>query len=381
MPTDHSKLKVIYHHPRPITENGLSGSQVRPYKMLKAFKELGVTVTEVTGDACSRSEIMRHIRLRILNGERFDFVYSENLTIPFAMSETHRLPLHPILDHSFLAFCNKHGVPVSMFNRDVYWRDKSYRKMLPWWGRMVTIPLYWYDWWQHTRYLDTLYLPSGAMGTVLPWMNKFPNVRYLPPGAEISNADTEPQRPGSLKLFYVGGIEPPTYDLRPLLAAIQKTEARISLTICCRKKEWDKVSELYQPFVTDKVNVVHRSGKELDPLYAGSDLFAVVRNQGSYLDFSVPIKVYESIGFSLPILCTSGGETARIVKAEGFGWVSKPEDVAQFLQGLSEQPELIKAKREELIELREAHTWKSRARQVCQDMMEPGHVSSKNSNR
>ncbi|MCR8913684.1 glycosyltransferase [Marinobacter panjinensis] len=381
MPTDHSKLKVIYHHPRPITENGLSGSQVRPYKMLKAFQELGATVIEVTGDARTRSEIMQHTRLRIRNGERFDFVYSENLTIPFAMSEAHRLPLHPLLDHSFLAFCNRHGVPVSMFNRDVYWRDKSYREMLPWWGRMVTIPLYWYDWWQHTRYLDTLYLPSAAMGTVLPWMNRFPNVRYLPPGAEISDTDNVPQCAGALKLFYVGGIEPPTYDLRPLLAAIQKTKAHTSLTICCRKKEWNRVSELYRPFITDRIDVVHCSGKELDSLYAVSDLFAVVRSQGSYLDFSVPIKIYESIGFGLPILCTSGGETARIVESEGLGWVRKIEDVAEFLQGLAEQPELIKAKRAELMELRDKHTWKNRAIQVCHDMARPRHISSKALNR
>ncbi|MEP0003436.1 hypothetical protein, partial [Marinobacter sp.] len=203
MARDYSQLRIIYHHPRPITDTGLSGSQVRPYKMLNAFKDLGADVVEVTGDAKVRSAIMHTIRERILKGEHFDFVYSENLTVPFAMSESHRLPLHPLVDHRFLAFCHKSGIQVSMFYRDAYWRDKSYREMLPWWGRIITVPLYWYDWWWHLRYLHTLYLPSEAMGMKLPWIEQFNHIRGLPPGAEITGTIDYSQHSGTLKLFYV----------------------------------------------------------------------------------------------------------------------------------------------------------------------------------
>lgn len=372
MATDHSQLKIIYHHPRPIIEGGLSGSQVRPYKMLKAFKELGAEVIEVTGDARTRSTIMENTKARIRKGERFDFVYSENLTVPFAMSEAHRLPLHPLIDHRFLAFCHKNGIQVSMFYRDAYWRDKSYREMLPWSGRMITVPLYWYDWWWHLRYLDTLYLPSEAMGMTLPWIKKFNRVKSLPPGAEIKSTISPTGKPtersGTLKLFYVGGIEPPTYDLRPLLASVVRTESPISLTICCRKKEWIKVSDLYQNYINDRINIVHQSGQDLVSLYNQSDIFTIVRNQNTYLDFAVPTKVYESIGFGLPILCSSGDETARRVSSEGLGWVRNVEDIADFLQELVEHPDLLQKKKKELVKLREKHTWKSRAAQVCDDM-------------
>lgn len=370
MATDYSLLKIIYHHPRPITAHGVSGSQVRPYKMLEAFKNLGATVVEVTGDASTRLAIMTGIRKRISDGERFDFLYSENLTIPFPMSENHRLPLHPLLDHRFLKYCNDNGIPVSMFNRDVHWRDRSYSEKLPWWVRMFTIPLYWYDWWWHTKYLNTLYLPSEAMGTALPWMDRFTNVRYLPPGTEIASNSALPKSTGKLKLFYVGGIAPPTYDLRPLLTAILETRVSVSLTICCRKNEWDKVSHLYSPFITEKVNVLHRSGSELVPLYSESDLFTVVRSQGSYLDYSVPIKIYEAIGFGLPILCTPGGETARIVSSEGLGWVMSANEIADFLEELTQSPEMLQKKREDIKALQQQHTWTSRAAQVCDEMLD-----------
>lgn len=368
MTANHTKLKIIYHHPRPITRNGIAGSQVRPYRMLKAFRELGADVVEVTGDARTRSDIMLQARERISNGEKFDFVYSENLTIPLAMSEAHRLPLHPLLDHGFLAFCNSHGIPVAMFNRDAYWRDKSYQEMLPWWGRMLTIPLYWYDWWRQSRYLNTLYLPAEAMGSLLPSIDIFPHVRYLPPGTEITHTDNIPEHSDKLTLLYVGGISPPTYDLRPLLESIKNTKASVSLTLCCRKKEWSKVSELYQPLINDRINVVHSSGKELETLYASSDLSTVVIGESSYLNFAVPIKIYESIGFGLPILCTPGGEPARIVESEGLGWVKKHVEIAGFLEELANHPEQLQKQRDKLKKLQHKHTWKSRAEQVCNEM-------------
>lgn len=368
MARDYSNLNIIYHHPRTITENGKSGSEVRPYKMLKAFEKLGANVVQVTGDLKSRTSRMQEVKARIQQGEHFDFVYSENLTIPFAMSEPHRLPLNPLVDHRFLAFCKGSGIPVSLFNRDVYWRDRSYKQMLPWWGRVVTIPLHWFDLWWHTRYLDTFYLPSEAMARALPWIHKFKNVRYLPPGAEIDDTDSKVPQSKDLRIFYVGGIEPPTYDLRPLLTAVKSSKTPVSVTICCRKKEWDKVSGLYQPLLDEKIRIVHLSGKDLLPLYRGSDLFAVARDPGSYVDFSVPIKIYESIGFTLPILCTPGGETARIVESEGFGWVKSADEIGDFIDELALKPQLLEEKRVQLRSLQFHHTWTARAAKVCNDM-------------
>ncbi|WP_188093560.1 glycosyltransferase [Marinobacter salinexigens] len=204
-------------------------------------------------------------------------------------------------------------------------------------------------------------------------MQKFKNVKYLPPGAEID--DTRPPKiqanSNDLKVFYVGGIEPPTYDLRPLLSAVNQAPSSVTLTICCRKKEWDQVGHLYLPLLNSRIKVVHKSGQDLNDLYRDADLFAIVRSQGSYLDYSVPIKIYEAIGFSLPILCTPGGETARIVESEKLGWVKDEKDISGFLETLSKQPQTLKRTSMEIKDRQNKHTWLHRASQVCENIL--GH--------
>ncbi|TGN39973.1 glycosyltransferase [Marinobacter confluentis] len=369
MNRNYKDIKLIFHHPRPIKENGTSGSEVRPYKMLKAFKNLGASVVEVTGTINERKSKMKQVRKRLDEGEIFDFVYAENLTIPYAMSESHRLPLNPFIDHKFLDFCSSKGIPVALFNRDVYWRDSSYREMLPWWGRAITVPLYWFDWLYHTRYLSTLYLPSEAMARVLPYIEKFKKLRYLPPGTEIFDDSPETKNAKTFRVFYVGGIKPPTYNLRPLFKAIGQAKSNITLTVCCREKEWEEVKSHYLPYVTDSIKILHRSGSEIPSLYNQSDLFSIVRSDGSYLERSVPIKVYESIGFALPILCSPGGETARIVGEENLGWVESEEKIAHFLEKLSKNPAMLEEKRKHLKTIRRKHTWEARAIQVCEEML------------
>ena len=43
------KPKMIFHHPYPVFPEGKSGSQVRPYSMLKAFETIGYEVDLVAG--------------------------------------------------------------------------------------------------------------------------------------------------------------------------------------------------------------------------------------------------------------------------------------------------------------------------------------------
>ncbi|MBY5937711.1 glycosyltransferase [Marinobacter nauticus] len=372
MTINYSDLNVIFHHPRPITPSGLTGSQVRPYKMLQAFRALGANVYTVTGNYNERRDAAKSIKQMIRNGFHFDLVYSENLTIPFAMSEPHRLPIHPLMDHHFLAYCSAQGIPTSLFNRDVYWRDTSYSAMLPLWGRMITVPFYWFDWWYQSRYLHTVYLPSEAMATALPMMNHFRSVGFLPPGADTvrkreSHQTLPLQGKRPLRLFYVGGIEPPYYDLEPLFTAIKRTPS-VNLTLCCREREWAKLKGYYGPYMSDKVTIVHRAGEELISLYQNADLFTVIRGRGSYLDYSVPIKVYEAIGHTLPIVCSPGGETERIVCNEGLGWVKSPQDLPEFLNELRENPAIIEEKRRHIESIQSDHTWTARAAQVCRDL-------------
>lgn len=364
-------MRVIYHHPGTISNNGKSGSQVRPYKMLEAFRSIGVDVFEVTGSANERLAAIKNIKDEIRSGAHFDFVYSENRTIPFAMTEQHRLPLHPLLDHQFLSFCSKKGIPISLFYRDVYWRDASYQTMLPLWGRMITIPLYWFDWFYHTRYVDILYIPSMGMEDLLPLSRGKMKQKALPPGADSAPrelAKPSAPTPGVLRVLYVGGVEPPTYDLTPMLRAINLSPSA-KLTLCCREAEWQRQRNYYESLLSEQVEIVHASGTDLAKLYAATDVHAIIRNPTTYLDFAVPVKVFESVSYQTPIIVTPGTETARIVEHHGLGWVRPLEKMPSFLEELASNQDEILAKRTHMNNEINNLSWQARAHQIVRDLL------------
>lgn len=121
-------------------------------------------------------------------------------------------------------------------------------------------------------------------------------------------------------MLYIGGVEPPTYDLTPILNAVNQTSGR--LTVCCRKAEWKRFSSIYQDLISDRIEIVHLAGDELKELYERSDLMIMLRNPNPYLDFAVPVKIFESIGYETPIITTGNSEAGRIVRANGLGWVT-----------------------------------------------------------
>lgn len=362
-------MRIIYHHPGKINHNGKSGSQVRPYKILRAFRDSGITVAEVTGSASERLQAMAAVKQQIDQGTHFDFVYSENRTIPFALTEDHHLPLHPLMDHKFLHFCARNGIPVSLFYRDAYWRDRSYKSMLPLWGRIITIPLYWFDWLLHARYVNTLYIPSMKMAEILPTYRGKMKLKALPPGADyIEGIQDKKLEPGTLRMLYVGGVEPPTYDLTALLQATDLSPST-RLTICCRQNEWKKQRQYYEKFLSDRVNIVHLSGDELAELYATSDVHAIIRYPTKYLDFAVPVKVFESISHQTPIIITPGTEAARIVAFHGLGWVCNLDQIPALLELLAKNREEIDVVHKHMKAEISNLTWYARVRQIAHDLL------------
>jgi hypothetical protein len=336
--------------------------------MLNAFKALGSNVEMVVGNWAERKQAISRIKQDIRNGKSFDFVYSENRTIPLAMSEDHRLPLHPLTDHLFLNFCHRNSIPVSLYYRDIFWRFPAYRTKLSFMGRLVTIPLYWFDWHFQRKYVHTLYLPSLAMQSSIPLANGITRIAALPPGSAAHDIIRIPSNtPDELRLLYVGGIRPPTYDLEPILEAVRKTPS-CKLTLCCRKAEWDYFAPRYKRFLNERINVVHVSGNGLEPLYQSSDIMLLMRKPDPYLDFAVPVKLFESVGYELPIIASKDSEAGRIVERDKLGWTTNLGSAPELLGHLSKNRDEVMAKAHALKERKLEHTWEARAAQACQDM-------------
>ena len=353
----------IFHHPFPLIPGGDSGSKVRPYKMLSAFKAIGYDVEVVSGFAAERKRSIQAITQQMNKGRKFAFAYSESVTIPTPLTEPHHLPTHPLLDFEFLRFVRKKA-PVGLYYRDIHWRFNQYRH-LPWYKRVVSVPFYHYDWYYYQRAIDHLFIPSKGMAQHLPSPHFSDNLSVLPPGSSVQDvAGTRASR-DHLSLFYVGGVTPPLYDLTPLFGFTQRLDD-IKLTICCREEEWINTQANYKH---KDATVVHLASNDLRSYYARADLFVMLWQSHPYLDFAMPVKTFEAMAHGVPIVTTSGTGVAHFVEAEGIGWaVDSKEAFLSLINRLREHPEELERKREHVRSKRHEHTWQARAKQVAETL-------------
>lgn len=310
------KPKMIFHHPIPILSEGKSGSQVRPYSMLKAFEAIGYEVDLVAGYGLERKRAINKIERAVRQGRKYDFIYSESSTMPTLLTEKHHFPSYPFLDFGFFRWAKGNSIPIGLFYRDIYWKFPMYADEVSWIKRAVSIPMYKYDWRKYKRLLTHLFLPSVKMQEVLPneWSA---GISALPPACELKlNIKSKIRgKNNELNLFYVGGVLPPGYDLRPLFQTIKGLDG-IHLTICSREQEWETTGRLYKPIDKRIVEIIHMSGSALQPYYEEADIFVMIRNPHEYLDFAMPVKVFETLGYGVPILTLDGTEAARFIKQE-----------------------------------------------------------------
>lgn len=358
---------IIFHHPFPISSSGTSGSQVRVYEMRQAFRELGYDVESVAGYGAERGRKIRQLNSDIKKGRPFDFLYSESHTLPTLLTEPHHLPLYPRLDFALLRSLKKRLIPIGLFYRDVHWRFNQSEAIFPSPSkRFLAKALYHYDWVQYKRVVDHLFLPSLNMARHLPsaWFDD--EITALPPGAKVNSEPSVTLRtpPFTLELFYVGGVTPPLYDLTPLFSFIQGITG-LKLTLCCRPEEWQKVRSHYT-FDANNITVVHASGKNLEPYYMQADVFCILWKAQPYLDFAMPVKVFEALSYGLPILTTAGTETARFVASEEVGWaVSSKEGFVQIVRHLQQHPDQLFDTRQRVLAKRNRHSWQVRAQSVA----------------
>ena len=361
---------IVYHAPFPLDREASSASGIRPVRMLDAFRELGYTVLDVTGSARERSRRLRALRDRLQGGERIEFLYSECATIPTMLTEPRHLPPHPFVDPALMRLMHRHGVPTSLFYRDIYWAFPDYRERV---GTAMAAAMgcvYRYDLAWYTRYIDRLYLPSARMGTHVPG---FPEDRMapLPPGCEIVDEAPSSRADGGLHLLYIGGLGG-HYRLQECLRAVVDVPGA-SLTICTRPDQWESAGDQYAAMVESaggRIDVVHRSGEELTALYERADACVLFVEPDPYREFASPVKLYEYLGRGKPVIASQGTLAAEVVGAADAGWTLPYDasELAGLLRRLLEQPHEIAQAAHRAQGAREEHTWLSRARAVADDM-------------
>ncbi|WP_223875399.1 glycosyltransferase family protein [Nanchangia anserum] len=355
---------MIYHVPYPISESSRAASAIRPRAMRDAFIDAGYRVYEVSGDAARRRRRIRALMRRIALGETFDFCYSESSSLPTSLTESRHFPPHPFLDLVFLARLRRHGIPVGLFYRDIYWRDRAYVDSVGPVAAEGMRALYYWDLAWYRAGVDRLYLPSLAMGEVVPLV---PRERHaaLPPGLSPVDVATPD---GNLHVFYVGGLGQ-HYRLDLLLAAVADVEG-VELTVCVPSEQWQAHRDDLEPLLTPRVHVVHASGEELEELYARAHVCSLVVEPSAYRDFAVPLKLFEYLGHARPVLATASTLAGNMVEREDIGWTVTydVEHLRETLTYLRDHPDERAAKSANARRVRASHTWQARAHQVAREL-------------
>ena len=357
------KRRCIFHVPNSIDINRKSGSNIRPFKMIEAFKNIGYQVDIVMGYGKERKE-------NIKNGIKYDFLYSESSTMPTLLTEKNHLPLYPFLDFGFFKFCKKHSIKIGLFYRDMHWKFDIYTKVLPWYKKIITIPMYKYDLIQYKKYVDIIYLASEKVKKYMP---DFDNIEILPPGVEEDKEILKNKikfyedniNNNSLNIFYVGGISKELYYFKELLEVVKNKE-NIKLTICCREKEWENNKEDYSEFLNENIFIVHEGGEKLKEFYAKADICSLFLRPTEYMSIAAPVKMFEYLGNITPMIAINNTVAGDFVNNNNCGWTIEydKKELDNLLSDLLKNKEQILKKAKNMEKVLSLNTWNERAKKV-----------------
>lgn len=358
---------IVYYHPRAIKKQPDRGSDLRVASMLEAFLELDYNVILISGDSRSRHQKIRELKKNIKNGLRIEYVYGESTNAPIIFADKNLIPANFLVDYAFMCWLKKQNIPTGIFIRDAHWRFDFFKKQLFWPLSIILKPLYHLDWYIYYKYSTVIFLPSISMNQYLPQQREQHTIDQLPPGFDTQKkprAPVDTTRKSPLKLLYVGGIEPTIYDISELLKAVGDRE-NLQLTLCCRKAEWEVYGHRYRDHIRDNTYLVHANATQLERYYHEADVFLMLMNYSEYMDFAMPVKLFESIGYAVPIVSLNQKEVANYIKSTGIGWVIENfKELAPLLDSIDLNRSELANKQNKLMRHRNECTWHSRVIQA-----------------
>lgn len=360
--------RCIYHVPYPIEKDSHSGSAIRPRKMLEAFCLHFDEVFVISGYGSERKRRFHELKKQVAKGKKYEFMYSENSTMPNLLTEKNHMPYYPFLERDIFKFCRKNHIPIGLFYRDIDWRFTHYKKAVSFYKRCISMPLYRYDLILYNKYVDILYLPSLAMGEFINYSGR---KKQLPPGIDekdIIRYEKNTVEKDRLQLFYVGGVGG-RYDLTKLIAGISKCDF-LDLTICCHEDQWKNWCRETNLTIPSNIKIVQGQGEELEPYYQKADLAILFLNARGYANMAMPIKLFEYLGHHVPVISVNHCVFGDFVEKNKIGW-SIPYDVkslVKLLKFLDQNRKVIEEIALGMNETAKENTWSRRAMTVYEDL-------------
>ncbi len=358
--------RMIFHIPMKIDRKRASASQIRPMKMIEAFKECGYEVAVVEGYGKERKKQIKEIKGNILNGIKYDFLYSESSTMPTLLTEKNHLPIYPCLDFSFFSFCKRHGIKIGLFYRDIFWcyyKATSLKKL-------VARVFYKYDISKYNELIDVLFLPSKEMLCHIPNVS-INKVIELPSGLDDIIVRRRQSRQKKFTILYVGGIGDFTniYNLKLFMEVISGMPD-ISFVLCCREEDWKNCRHEYEEYLSNNIQIVHYSGNEIRQLYECADLFCMFFEPSGYWEFAVPFKFFEAIGYHCPLLSVEDLLIGKYIVEKNIGFTCKydKQSLEFLLNSILKDQDGIQNIVENVSIFAKMNTWEKRCQLVADSL-------------
>lgn len=360
-------MKLLYVTYIDFGENKTSGSLMRPQKMYQAFLDLGFEVKLLE---CQQNKYFER-RKKV----KEVFHWLENNTPDVCYIESPSGPIFNQIDIELIKMIHRKNIPIGYFYRDAFWLFNNKMKSIPWFKQKIIIYLNKYLIRILEKNVDIVYLPSESVKELFNFC-KFKNMHLLPPAADLNfeidnNAFLEKRT-----CIYVGAVTEVDgiADLIEAFQLLNSNNMTIKLVIICRKKEWDVIKDqiIDNNKYPDWLKIVHASGNYLKQYYETADLAIIPRKKNKYIDISMPVKLFEYIGFGKPIISTPRIETARFIKQNECGIICEDNvaSIAEAIEMFYNDKELRNNLYTNVKKVAEKNQWSNRAQKVIDDLEE-----------
>ncbi len=217
-----------------------------------------------------------------------------------------------------------------------------------------------------SAFRPTALSPLADMATALPVPWSSNRLTALPPGCPEPQLAARKADPGLLQVLYVGSVIPPLYNLSSLLEAVRQVDG-VLLTVCCPPSERQRAFAGYSGLLDTRVQVLHEHGVVLDERYRSTDLAIVVLGPNEYHKFAMPLRLFEAVGYGLPVVAAAGTAVGNLVRDENLGWtISSTERFVELRRRLRANPSMVEQRRVAVSAARARHTWRVRAHKVAE---------------
>lgn len=370
--------RCIFYLPYKLPEHCFTPGQLRPQKMVQAFRDIGYDVFVIWGYCEERKKLIKELKSNIKNGYQYEFMYTESSSIPTILTDPNHYPTHPFMDFSFFRYIKRQGIKIGLFYRDIHWkynifRPKTYRKYLAGLNSLLYLLCYKYDIMQYKKMIDRFYLPSMTMADIIGSKRLKSIAALLLPGSDnlqvkCKNYSQRDFTKKPLNIFYVGNVSE-HYHLTEMVKAVSCT-VHCTMTLCCNKWIWDREKEKFEPYLNENIHIIHKNSDELEPYYKEADIGSIFFENNDYMDMAIPFKSFEYLANEIPAIATANTAIGNFIEKNNIGWTLpyNADAACELLNRIIKNPEMISEKQCNCIKTKQENLWTVRAKKVEQDL-------------